>query len=834
MRRNTFMESLSIYYKRNTMEYKYLITLDPTPQASKPTKNSNNIGKIANNLKLVTGLTITELAKYISKPFSYTWSGGIFNGHICNENWIEQSVIGLDFDNKKLKIDIDSVIERFNILDIYPQIWYSSFSDSPDKPKFRVLILLDQKIIHSKQYSIIIKGLMTLFPEADRSCSNNGRFFFGGKESHIIYDKPYSTQKLIDILAINMVTEDGGRTRNLIAEQPESIIKHEFGQKPYFLYYMYRSNRNSPEFNKPTTTTTSEGCESIRIDFNLARKRVKILDAFLNGEWLFHDQLFGLATQLTNIQGGRKLMRETMLNYNRLGKTFYSENNFNIFNYLNKVNYPPIPVFEFSVYQEDNDIFDIISVTKNIRGHIEQREEINKISILEAEEILNEAFEYTINTVDNFIYIFKLPTAIGKTEIITGTIASIAAPTNNLKNELSQRMKVTYQITPDSVEFEDKSINKKMNYYYSIGNPKRATAILYDMINPQNSKIYSQQDIGSANYYLTELQNSYKSTKTVLTTHSRAIHSNFCHDTIIFDEDPLNSLIDIKQLYISDLFKLKLMFNSGQVDLKNIIQYLESLIPGEIKDLPTFTIDLDELIDQISRTKVDSNIIEFFASSFILKDKMDPNCIHYVIKHELPKDKKIIIMSATISPFIYEKLFSNRVKLIDIQDVKQMGSVIQYTARSCSRSGLNRYVKTISEQVAGLPVITFKSFSHQFQNPVKEIYFGNCSGYDQLKGKDIAVVGTPNRNDIVYLLMAKVLGVSFKTADTTMSYQKIEYSGFEFMFNAYDHEELRNIQLSLIESDLIQAVGRARTLRTNAKVELYSSFPLRISEKFII
>jgi len=825
------MESLSIYCKRNTMEYKYLITLDPTPQASKPTKNSNNIGKIANNLKLVTGLTLTELAQHISKPFSYTWSGGIFNGQVCNENWIEQSVIGLDFDNKKLKIGIDSVIDRFNFLEIYPQIWYSSFSDSPDLPKFRVLILLDQKIKHSNQYSLIIKGLLTLFPEADRSCGNLGRFFFGGNESHIINNKPCSTQKLIDVLSINMVTADGGRTRNLNSAQ---LLDVESGQKPYFLYFMYRSSRNSPELTKTTTTTTLEGCETEKIDFNLARKRVRILDEFLNGEWLFHDQLFGLATQLTNIQGGRKLMKETMLNYNRLGKTFYTENNFNIISYLNKVNYPPIPVFEFSIYREDNDIFDIISATKNLRGYVKQKEEINKISLLQAEELLIKEFEKASQGADNSIYIFKLPTAIGKTEIITSTVASIAAPTNNLKNEVSQRMKVEYQTTPDSVEFEDKTINKKMNYYYSIGNPKRATAILHDIINPKNSKIYSQQDVESANHYLEELQNSYKSTKSVLTTHSRAIHSNFSHDTIIFDEDPLNSLIDIKQLYISDLFKLKMMFNSRQVDLNNIIQYLESLIPGEIKELPTFTIDLDELIDQISRIKVESNIIEFFASSFILKDKMDPNCIHYVIKHELPKDKKIIIMSATISPFIYYRLFGNRVKLIDIQDVQQQGSVIQYTARSCSRSGLNRYVKTISELVDDLPVITFKSFSHQFQNTVKEIYFGNCSGYDELKGKDIAVVGTPNRNDIVYLLTAKVLEIPFKTTDTTMSYQKIEYSGFEFMFNTYDHEELRNIQLSLIESDLIQAVGRARTLRTNSKVKLYSSFPLRISEKFII
>ena len=40
-------------------------------------------------------------------------------------------------------------------------------------------------------------------------------------------------------------------------------------------------------------------------------------------------------------------------------------------------------------------------------------------------------------------------------------------------------------------------------------------------------------------------------------------------------------------------------------------------------------------------------------------------------------------------------------------------------------------------------------------------------------------------------------------------------------------------QLALIESDLIQAVGRASTLRTDATVELYSNFLLRISNHFI-
>jgi uncharacterized protein YifN (PemK superfamily) len=66
-----------------------------------------------------------------------------------------------------------------------------------------------------------------------------------------------------------------------------------------------------------------------------------------------------------------------------------------------------------------------------------------------------------------------------------------------------------------------------------------------------------------------------------------------------------------------------------------------------------------------------------------------------------------------------------------------------------------------------------------------------------------------------------------------MSYQKVEYKGYKFMMNCYDNEQLRSIQLSLIESDLIQAVGRARTLRTDATVEVHSNFPLSLSEKFI-
>ena len=78
------------------------------------------------------------------------------------------------------------------------------------------------------------------------------------------------------------------------------------------------------------------------------------------------------------------------------------------------------------------------------------------------------------------------------------------------------------------------------------------------------------------------------------------------------------------------------------------------------------------------------------------------------------------------------------------------------------------------------------------------MYFGNCSGYDTLSGESLVVVGTPHRNNVEYLLLAKVFGINFKTSDTTMGFKEIEYKGFRFMFNCYDHPELRNIQLGLI------------------------------------
>lgn len=78
-------------------------------------------------------------------------------------------------------------------------------------------------------------------------------------------------------------------------------------------------------------------------------------------------------------------MLETMRKYNDMGLTHYTDNNFNIFPYLKKVNYHPQLIKNFSSYVEDAELYDIVFAMKEVRGKIEVMEPIQKIPLKVAE-----------------------------------------------------------------------------------------------------------------------------------------------------------------------------------------------------------------------------------------------------------------------------------------------------------------------------------------------------------------------------------------------------------------------------------------------------------------
>ena len=97
--------------------------------------------------------------------------------------------------------------------------------------------------------------------------------------------------------------------------------------------------------------------------------------------------------------------------------------------------YPPLPINEFSKFPEDQHTYDLQTELLNQRGKIQVLEAINKIPLKEAEQKLKKHFEYTLKSTElDKIHILKLPTAIGKTRLLSSvTNATISFPTNDLK-----------------------------------------------------------------------------------------------------------------------------------------------------------------------------------------------------------------------------------------------------------------------------------------------------------------------------------------------------------------------------------------------------------------
>lgn len=803
----------------------YSITYNPARVESKPKKYSNEMNRHVTGINVPTGVTIQGFAELVSAPNSHSWYGGTYSNSISNQNWVCTQVFGLDFDGGDNTPE--KTIQTLQANGINPQLWYSTFSSTTDIPKYRVVLFAENPITDIQERDLIYKGLLQMVPYADTSCKNAGRIFFGGKEAVVLNTNPISNQQLIDATYIAAITADKGRTRFI----PECIFPSNNAENGEFLSSTSRNNQFSPEFY--TTPTTIMGGVLPTIDWKKAQERVKVLDAFLTGEWLYHDQLFGLATNLIYIKGGQRLMKETMQHFNKEGRTHYSENNFNIITYLKKVHYPAKPIHSFSPYEEDADLHDLYSAVVEVRGKIEVIEPIKRMPLLEAEQTFQSKFQEVLNqSQDDGIYLFKVPTAIGKTELLTNVNATLAFPTHALKCEVQERMTVPNVLSPDALHFLDDKLNSRLKYYYAAGLVQKATAMIHDVANSSNTLQYDPSDINQAQVYLEQLTLTQESENTVLTTHARALHLNHNHDTIIFDEDPLETILPIQTAQISDMVKIQLRSPNLFGKLKIFIEDFLNAPAGISQPTTRFKGDPEELIHCIPTLNVQSNVIGLLVSTYYIKDAKDNNTLYFIQQFPLPNKKRIVILSATAPTEIYRALFGDRLHVIELTDVEQEGTIIQHTKKSCSRNAMNRYADSLSQKVGDLPVITFKRFRHSFKNPVEEMYFGNCSGYDNLKGKDLAVVGTPHRNNVLYHLIAAQINGATNT-NHSMTYKNVEYNGFKFKFNCFDDPLLRNIQLSLIESDLIQAVGRARTLRTNATVQVYSNFPLRVATKLI-
>lgn len=127
-------------------------------------------------------ITIENLADALCHGASF--KPGVLAGGNKAENWIEQQLFGLDFDDG---IRIEEAYNKVISLGITPCFIYTTFSHKEEHHKFRMIFCNDTVITDGNIRDKLQATLMGIIGGIDEVCFNRDRLFFGGKGQTVLY-----------------------------------------------------------------------------------------------------------------------------------------------------------------------------------------------------------------------------------------------------------------------------------------------------------------------------------------------------------------------------------------------------------------------------------------------------------------------------------------------------------------------------------------------------------------------------------------------------------------------------------------------------------------------
>lgn len=170
-------------------QIKIKLLIDNKPYTSKP--DSKETACIKNRLakpEAQKEYAINDIVMCIGKGYTYT--PAVLENGTKSENWKQQQLIGIDIDNENEAVEMLTPEKAITLLEkngIKVLAYYYTFSSSEVKPKFRLLFLLKEPTYNQGEAKLIIKTLIDLLPQADKSCKDLSRLFYGtNKEVKVV------------------------------------------------------------------------------------------------------------------------------------------------------------------------------------------------------------------------------------------------------------------------------------------------------------------------------------------------------------------------------------------------------------------------------------------------------------------------------------------------------------------------------------------------------------------------------------------------------------------------------------------------------------------------
>lgn len=814
-----------------------------------------------------------ELA-YLVGNKGFAMVPGHLVGGMKSNNCTEMQLFALDFDHGVSYREIKKKCDRMNLPISFA---YHTFSSSVTEERFRIVFAYECVLRDLYVINVIKAMLKKIFPESDQSCHNLDRIFLGGKDLIYVDENAYiALVQLLTPLLENLDT--GGNLkrnihqfcmRNKIAvlnNRPavgygndiETYLKiDEFKDPAIYKIHNVGESTNSSNFILESkdvvqkSITRRMGKHKISPE---SAESCRLLKDFLEGEILSHNTRFAILTNLIRINGGRKTFLDTIQEYY---DTESHEKWEKTCKYVNGY-FPQRCSCEFCPYIENCDNRGtIVETLKSDRKVYKEEEELHTLAAAEAQLEINlrDAYEYG----GKGIHIVIAQTALGKTEAYIDLIKEhpgckflIAVPTNKLKKEIYGRLwaagiskeEIYITLSASDNSLIPKEIKERIKEAHERGLHQKGKEYIrdyYDEIKENPDK----KAVAEACKKLLDGLKGVEEERIIVTTHAffLQIPEEFLDKyTVIIDEDILqlqilNKISSVSAVCLEELAESgypAYAAIAGQMSgaEENVYQKISAASYVE----PLNEEQLEEL-----GTAGDDNINDLrLAGSFVkLRDEEGNPVVKYFCPSDLPR-AKMIVLSATINENIYRRYFEGKQKVYTypVINAEYMGKLVQYTYHSLGRRSLlnKQGIFDLLPEITGkrdIDIITFKMIEERYGCTLNgyDLHFGNSAGIDALKGKDIAIVGTPFSVEESYKLIACYLGADVnKPQDKMPRMRRISHNGCNFVFVTYEEALLREIQIYAIESELEQCIGRARLLRENCIVYLFSSFPCQQAE----
>ena len=663
----------------------------------------------------------------------------------------------------------------------------------------------------------------------------------------------------------------------------EGILKANFNSKEFKYTSTGKLKKSYTPKNIPVTEYGKEN-----LDFkSKLTDTCRLFTEFANGKhWVTHNEILFLTSNLHRFKGGVEFIKQTM----RDNPHFYNDQALSISAYEYKVEGCLSQVIKYDhicnctkyceywqecqIVQNYSNIYDYLknsrlNVIEYVGTEPTERQSVEQVRI-KTQETFKTIIEEMVDS-KHGLYVLKSPTGIGKTEILTsfdwsnlkGKKIAFAMPTHRLKDDYVLRCEgkeLWVYPKPQMVNFNNE-VQKEIDMLYSKKLYKQARGLYFKELKKHIADKKSPLHEACKAYEHDLANMRAKENNLIATTHRDILLNPDGYDIIIYDED----------IVWSSMEQSAIGFNTFENVVNMIYKYFEGkAIPEITKALKNFitseatVLDLTKLkitdeeqqyiqsLHSITSHYIDVAIMGIYTSDYIIKGT-EGNII-YGNRAGLV-NKPSLVLSATANEEVYRAINPD-VKFYDMGQVNEGGRLIQYLDKSYSRSYIRKHVQRngdhshlINDIITVLEsqgksyldytVITYSKDSEpEFVNALQNVgvnvdeqtYFGNCAGYDHLGGKNMVVLGTPNYPQDSYRMMGLLLFGNTFDVMSEFGQGKHVVNGFKKRFATFKDKTLQKVQQYAIETELLQAVGRARLLNNpEAQVLVMSGYPLKES-----